>query len=360
MAQVSPRTDLFLAGDAGPGVALRDIVALLTQILALGSIARAAEQCNLSYRHAWGLLRSAEAALEGPLITKSRGKGSLVTPLGEILMRAEATRTQRLDGLAQRLSDEVTQQISDEIQRLRGAPARLRVLASHGYAVAALLDALQASGAAIDFSYRESVEAVRMMSRGDCELAGFHLPLGEFRAACGAGYRASLDPRRHVLIYLTRRKQGLFLPPGNPAGVHGLADLARPALRFVNRQPGSGTRILLDLALRAQGIEPATVNGHATTELSHSAIAAFVASGMADVGFGVEPAARQFGLDFLPVLEEDYFFVGERRRLEAAPLADMLKVLRTPAFHRVIDRLAGYNARECGKVLEIDAGFDSA
>ncbi len=203
-------------------------------------------------------------------------------------------------------------------RRLIQHPGALRIHASHGYAVAALVSALVDGHAQVDIKYRESVEAVMALARGECDLAGFHLPHGTFRENCAQIYRPWLDDTRHVLIHLTRRKQGLFIPRGNPKGVVGLADLARDDVRFVNRQPGSGTRMLLDLALREIGIDPEAINGYASAELTHSAIAAFVASGMADLGFGVEPAAHHFGLAFIPVVDEDYILpataTGSARR----------------------------------------------
>ena len=90
--------------------------------------------------------------------------------------------------------------------------------------------------------------------------------------------------------------------------------------------------MLLDLALRQLGIDPDRVNGYASTELTHSAIAAFVASGMADVGFGVEPAAHHFGLDFIPIVDEDYYFACDRAHLERTPLATVIDLLRGSAF----------------------------
>ncbi|HDR9359519.1 TPA: substrate-binding domain-containing protein, partial [Burkholderia vietnamiensis] len=128
--------------------------------------------------------------------------------------------------------------------------------------------------------------------------------------------------------------------------------------RFVNRQPGSGTRMLLDLALRSIGVDPERIDGYASAELTHSAIAAFVASGMADLGFGVEPAAHHFGLDFIPVVDEDYYFACERARLASRPLADVLALLRDPAFVERVAHLDGYDPAACGMLIGVAAGLD--
>lgn len=236
----------------------------------------------------------------------------------------------------------------------------MRIHASHGYAVAALVTALVANDLPVEIKYRDSAEAVSALARGECDLAGFHLPLGEFRAVCADTYRRWFDPQRHVLVHLTRRKQGLFIGKGNPKRIGGLADLARDDIRFVNRQPGSGTRMVLDLALRQVGVDPDRVNGYASTELTHSAIAAFVASGMADIGFGVEPAAHHFGLDFIPIVDEDYYFACDRAHLCRAPLATVINLLRGSAFHQRVEQLAGYDPCDCGRLVDLDEGLGGA
>jgi molybdate transport repressor ModE-like protein len=319
-----------------------------------GSIANAASAKGLSYRHAWGLLREIEARLGGALITKSRGRGSVLSELGESVLRAQRLCGDRLEAPLQAVATDVADELN---RRLAGEVSNLRIHASHGYAVATLVRALGERRVPVDIKYRESAEAVRALARSECELAGFHLPIGKFRSTCAEIYRPYLDPKKHQLIRLTRRTQGLFLPKGNPKQITGLRDLARNDVRFVNRQPGSGTRMLLDLSLRGVGVDPDEINGYASTELTHSAIAAFVASGMADLGFGVKPAAQHFGLDFIPVIDEDYFFACERARLTEARLVSVLGVLRSAAFSDSVAHLGGYDPQRCGTLLEVEEGL---
>ncbi|GLU32401.1 substrate-binding domain-containing protein [Trinickia caryophylli] len=354
MIEIRCVTELIIRDSAGREASLTDIVPLLALVDETGSIAQAAEQSRLSYRHAWGLLRLFEARLGGDLIAKERGKGSALSDLGHAVVRAQRLCAERLDGSMQMLASEV----ADELNRHLGRVGAVRIHASHGYAVAALVAELGGRDpAAVDIKYRESAEAVAALARGECDFAGFHLPRGAFRELCADIYRRWLDPRRHVLVYLTRRKQGLFLAKGNPKGVQGLEDLARGDVRFVNRQPGSGTRLLIDLELRRAGVDPERIDGYASTELTHTAIAAFVASGMADVGFGVAPAAHHFGLDFIPIVDEDYYFACERARLEAGPLAAALQVLRSEGFRAGVSRLEGYDPAECGSLIDIPHGL---
>ncbi|MBR8122123.1 substrate-binding domain-containing protein [Burkholderia multivorans] len=338
----------------GRTASLSEVAPLLELVAETGSIAQAAQAKGLSYRHAWGMLRALEACVGGELIETARGKGSTLSELGQAIVDAQRLARSRLDGNLRALAAEVA---SDLNRRLAQRDGAVRIHASHGYAVATLVSALVDAQAAVDIKYRESVEAVRALARGECELAGFHLPRGAFRAQCAQIYRPWLDDGRHVLIHLTRRQQGLFVPRGNPKRVKGLADLARDDIRFVNRQPGSGTRMLLELALSAIGIDPARINGYASAELTHSAIAAFVASGMADLGFGVEPAAHHFGLDFIPVVDEDYYFACERARLDARPLAGVLGLLRDARFIERVGDLDGYDPAACGTLVDVAAGL---
>jgi molybdate transport repressor ModE-like protein len=357
MIRIECRAQLVVRDADGHEASLTDVVQLLALVDEAGSIAQAAALKGLSYRHAWGLLRSIEERLGGPLIAKERGRGSVLSELGQAVLRAQRLCGERLDGNMRALASEV----ASDLNRWLAPPADdVRIHASHGYAVAALVTALVADEIPVDIKYRDSADAVTALARGECDLAGFHLPRGEFRAACADTYRRWLDPQRHVLVHLTQRKQGLFLAKGNPKQIGGLSDLSRDDIRFVNRQPGSGTRMLLDLALRRIGVDPDRVNGYASTELTHSAIAAFVASGMADVGFGVEPAAHHFGLDFVPIVDEDYYFACDRASLERQPLATVIGMLRGEAFRNGVARLDGYDPRDCGKLLDLDDGLGAA
>jgi molybdate transport repressor ModE-like protein len=355
MIDVECRAELVLRDADGRETSISAVVPLLLLVSETGSIANAASAKGLSYRHAWGLLREIEARLGGALITKSRGRGSVLSDLGQTVLRAHRLCGERLSAPLQAVAAEVEGELN---RRLARTMAHVRIHASHGYAVATLVRALGEERVPVEIKYRESAEAVAALARGECELAGFHLPVGEFRATCAQIYRPFLDPHKHQLIRLTRRTQGLFLPKGNPKGIDGLHDLARSDVRFVNRQPGSGTRMLLDLSLRRIGVDPDQINGYATTELTHSAIAAFVASGMADLGFGVQPAAQHFALDFIPVIDEDYFFACERARLTEERLAAVLAILRSGKFNASVARLEGYDPARCGSLVDVDEGLD--
>lgn len=324
------------------------LIELLTQVQAHGSLQAAAKQTDTSYRHAWGLLREAEAALGLPLLEMERGRGAKLTPLAEKLVWANRRVSARVTPLLESLASEIETEIH---QLLREANAPIRLHASHGFAVEHLVHGLAASGVAVDLKYRSSLDAVAALRAGECDLAGFHVPLGEFQAPIAQSYAEHFDAHTQRLIHIVTRRQGLMLPRGNPKKIYDITDLARPEVRFVNRQPGSGTRLLLDLLLAKHGVPISQVHGYEQAELTHAAVAAYVASGMADVGLGVETAARRFDLDFLPLQTERYFFLVGLSTLEHPALQAMIATLNSAEFRAEIGKLPGYDAAQSGSIL---------
>ena len=143
---------------------------------------------------------------------------------------------------------------------------------------------------------------------------------------------------------------GLMTSPGNPKKIYGVEDLARADVRFIYRQPGSGTRFLFDQILQRKGIAPSDVRGYEQYEYTNAAVAAFVASGMADVGMGVEPPARQFQLEFVPLQQESYFLLCRADQLGAPNVQQLLEVLRGAAFQQEVHALPGYSPDRMGTV----------
>jgi putative molybdopterin biosynthesis protein len=237
--------------------------------------------------------------------------------------------------------------------RAAAQPLSLRVSASHDLALAALRDAWARDGSlALDLDTHGSAESLAALRRGEADLAGFHV------AADGLGadeLLRGLDPRRDALIRFVRRRQGVIVPRGNPRRVRSLADVARRGLRFVNRQRGSGTRVLVDQLLRAQGIDGAALRGYATEEFTHLAVAATVASGKADAGFGLEAAARQFGLGFVPIATERYFLACRRTALRSPGVQRLQALLASAATGGIVARLAGYTLDAPGDLTDPSA-----
>jgi putative molybdopterin biosynthesis protein len=186
-------------------------------------------------------------------------------------------------------------------------------------------------------------------------VAGFHVPR---QPADGQLFERTLKPLlkpgRHKLIGCAQRMQGLIVAKGNPHGIHSVRDLARDGVRFVNRQPGSGTRLLTDQLLQQHEIGAATITGYDdTAEDSHLAVAAAVASGSADAAMGIEAAALTYGLHFVPLAEEDYFLVCLRDALEQPPVLKLREVLASASWQQTVQPLAGYRAERAGEVLSL-------
>lgn len=340
--------------ETGDTLDVTTLLALLAAVQDSGSIAQAGRELGLSYRKAWGLVCEGEALFGQPLVTRERGRGSQLTDPGRRLVWADARITARLQPLLASLGSEMTGELAGAQRRQR--PAH-RLHASHGFAVAALHELLTARRLPIDLRYRNSLEAVAALARGECDLAGFHVPLGELQQPAAQRYLLWLKPDQHRLVQLAVRTQGLFVAPGNPLGVRSLDDLTRPAIRFVNRPEGSGTRVLTELLLKRHGIAPAQISGYNSTELTHAAVAAFVASGMADVGLGVQTAAQRFGLHFIPLLRERYFFAVSADALDQPDVQPVLSVLRSPALRARVAALSGYDASATGLAMTLDEAF---
>lgn len=330
------------------------VVDLLVGIHETGTLAAACGQMGLSYRYAWGMLREGHRAFGVPLVKSARGRGAVLTPLGEKLVWADRRIAARLSPLFDSLASE----LEVEVERaLHDAHGILRLQASHGFAVETLRTWFVRHDIPLDLKYRTSFEALAALVGGECDMAGVHVPIGEFQSPVLQHYARWLKPDSQRLVMLATRRQGLMVAAGNPLRIHGLRDLAREGVRFVNRQVGSGTRVLLDLMLRREGIAPEQVHGFDNSEFTHASVAAYVASGMADVGFGVETPASRFGLEFLPMATERYFFVCDEAFLASATMARIIDELKGPPFRRAIGALAGYDGAQCGVAMRIRDAF---
>lgn len=330
------------------------LVSLLAKVHETHTLVEASAQMGLSYRYAWGLLQEGQRAFGVPLVKMVRGRGAQLTPLGEKLVWADRRIAARLSPLLDSLASE----LEVEVERaLSHAQSILRLHASHGFAVQTLRQTLLQEQVPIELKYRNVQEALSSLNGGGCDLAGFHVPLGELEHAALQHYLDALRPEKHRLLHLATRRQGLMVAPRNPKNISGVADLVRPGVSYVNRHEGSGTRLLLDLLLQKEQLDGHAILGYDNCEFTHAAVAAYVASGMADAGLGVEPAARRFELDFLPVASERYFLICNAKMLETPMMQRILDILRSREFQRAVNALPGYDSSGCGAVLSVTEAF---
>ena len=324
----------------------RLLLELLAGIRASGSIAGAAKTAGVSYRHAWGTLSRWEGLLGRKLATLERGRGAALAPLGEQLLEAESRIRRRIKPSLARLSTELNRELPAASQPVEAA---LRIVASHDLALLQLRDLALEKGLTLDLQVRGSSESLAAYARGDCDLAGFHLIAGRAELDLSQW----LDPRRDALLRFAARRQGFMVRRGNPKRIRAIADLVRPAVRFVNRQVGSGTRLLFDRLLADAGVKARQIRGYAAEEYTHLAVAATVASGMADAAFGIEAAAARHHLDFVPVATEEYLLACRIARLKSKPVAALRRLMAGAEFRRACAALAGYEISRAGKTVRL-------
>ena len=188
---------------------------------------------------------------------------------------------------------------------------------------------------------------------GLCHIAGSHLldlASGEYTLPYVDRVFGSSAPDVAV-VRLVHREQGLMVAPGNPLRLGGIEDLTRPGVRYVNRQRGAGTRVLLDHRLAEHGIRPDAISGYAREEPTHLAVAAAIAAGRGDAGLGITAAARAFGLDLVPVTWEPYDLVVTPGALGSPLLKPLWALLHSDQFQAAVTGLGGYSAKEMGRRL---------
>jgi putative molybdopterin biosynthesis protein len=339
------------AGDA-QGDLHHPLIAMLAAVHERGSIGGAARALGLSYRHVWGELKRWETELGQPLVNWVKGQSALLSPFGEKLLWAERQAQARLAPQVEALRSELERAFAIAFDDSAGV---IPIHASHDDALPLLRQRAQAECRLhLDIQFTGSVDALVALNEGRCLLAGFHaLTDAPLRSPTARTYRPLLKPGHHKLVSFARRTQGLIVAPGNPLGLHGVADLRRAALRFAHRPRGAGTRVVLEELLAAQHIAPDEIAGAARTEPSHRAAAEAVASGNADASFGIEAAARARGLDFVPLAQEQYFLVALQPALEHPHVQALLALLRRPAWQAELNALPGYRAERSGEVLSL-------
>ena len=189
------------------------------------------------------------------------------------------------------------------------------------------------------------------LRREEAHLAGSHLldpESGEYNLS----YIRQYLPETPVFVLaLVKREQGLLVPRGNPLDIHALEDLAHQGVRFVNRQRGAGTRVLLDYNLGLLGIAPDQIQGYDQEEYTHLAVAAAIASGRADCGLGIAAAAQALALDFIPLFDERYDLVIPQEYYKSELLAPLLEVIQDPEFRQSVSGLPGYDISVMGTVI---------
>ncbi len=247
------------------------------------------------------------------------------------------------------------EKVSVKLNRSRGIIDRtLLAIGSHDLALDYLGNLLwQKYGWRLASTNVGSMGGIMALKRHETHLAGIHLldtGSGEYNVSYLKRY---LPGENMQLINLVMREQGLMVQSGNPLGIRGLGDLVQPGVRFVNRQKGSGTRILLDYLLTEQGLDRSDINGYEREEFSHLSVAAAVENRNADAALGIYAGARALGLDFVPVVQERYDICVAMDMINEDALEALRAVIADPDFQRDIAAFGGYDLEKTGQVMWI-------
>jgi putative molybdopterin biosynthesis protein len=224
---------------------------------------------------------------------------------------------------------------------------------SHDLAIGVLEDQLKLKHPELKIAATNvgSLGGLLALQRGETHIAGTHLLDPQTGVYNIPDIKRTIPQTPVVLVHLAQREQGILVRPGNPKSIRSLRDLTRKGCRFVNRQPGSGTRVLLDYELNRLGIDPASILGYEREEFTHMAVGVAVASDLADAGLGVRAAAQALGLDFIPLANEQYDLLCLRTFYESARGMELLEIIRSESLKAAVAALGGYDPVKAGEIL---------
>jgi putative molybdopterin biosynthesis protein len=225
------------------------------------------------------------------------------------------------------------------------------VIGSHDLALDLLANWIRREDSSLNLSSNHvgSLEGIVALKKGYAHMAGSHLldPVtGEYNIPYIHKYLSAVGVK---VIHLAYRQQGFILPQGNPRGIRHLSDLVGDEIRFINRQRGSGTRVLLDYLMEKEGIDAARINGYGEEEFTHLAVAVAIESGRADVGLGIYGAAKALGLDFVPIEQEQYDLIIPQAFFDDSLVQRVIEILRSEEFRAQIEGLGGYDTSRMGE-----------
>ena len=285
------------------------------------------------------------------------GDRVVATPLprgaGSITSLTQATGFLRIPETVEGVTDSELHPVTLLTSR-QGVERTLVVVGSHDMTLDLIANLLKTRDPQVNLASSNvgSLGGLLALRKGNAHLAGSHL-LDTESGAYNISYIDRYLPGVEVyLVNLVHREQGLLVAPGNPKGIKGLEDLSLGSVRFVNRQTGSGTRILLDWRLAQLGLDPTQINGYEREEYTHMAVAVDVLSGSADVGMGIHAAAQALGLDFIPVTTERYDLVIPAAHHNNPLVQGLLEVVATQEFKDQVMAMGGYDVRETGRIIE--------
>lgn len=241
------------------------------------------------------------------------------------------------------------------LKSMREIEKMLVITGSHDILIDVVSDIMKRKypGYSISSAHVGSMGGIMAVKRREAHGAGIHL-LDEETGGYNESYIKRYFPDGGVLLVkCIKRTQGIMVANGNPLNIKSLRDLSNEGVRYVNRQKGSGTRILLDYLMKRESIQAAELYGYDREEFTHLGVAVQIASGSADAGMGVYSAANAYNLGFVPVCEEDYDFIIPENFLETEGVQNLLDILRSGEFAEVLGKLGGYSVDEPGRIIKL-------
>ena len=332
---IKPVLMLESSGKSHSSTDLSSIAILLREVQRGKTIQSAAEALDVSYRTLWNQLKVAEKALGTPLLLSTKGHGSKLSPAAESFLNSVAEMERRFD----RVSQDEVRRLSGELSSLiNPRPVRWVFCSSSDPLIEQVIDGF----AHIDYQTMGSGQALERLLSGDADIAGFHLPDQDSLVQV----QAHLKSAGMMAYPVMRRTQGLMVSTGNPLRIKKLVDLARPEVRFINRQKGAGTRLLLDTLMEKEGIRSDRIRGYRHEEFTHTAVATAIMAGTADAALGLKYIAAQFRLGFVP-LEEETFYLAMSTKVHASkPIQKFIQSLQALAAKQVGYRAATTRSRK--------------
>jgi molybdate transport repressor ModE-like protein len=321
---IKPVLMLESSGKSHSSTDLSSIATLLREVQRGKTIQSAAEALDVSYRTLWNQLKVAEKALGTPLLLSTKGHGSKLSPAAELFLNSVAEMERHFD----RVSQDEVRRLSGELSSLiNPRPVRWVFCSSSDPLIEQVIDGL----AHIDYQTMGSGQALERLLSGDADIAGFHLPDQDSFLQV----QAHLKKAGMMAYPLMRRTQGLMVATGNPLRIKKLADLARPEVRFINRQKGAGTRLLLDTLMEKEGIGSDRIRGYRHEEFTHTAVATAIVAGTADAALGLKYIAVQFHLGFVPLEEEMFYLAMSPKTHASKPIQKFIQSLQALAAKQV-------------------------
>ncbi len=329
---------------------------LLFFIQQKGSLKQATVHIGVSYRYAWGLLNKWQQRI-GNLVVLKPGRGAHLSEIGEKLLNTDRQLLARFSPELDNFATEFKRELQTLVPHTN--LSSLNIFASHGLAISTLRQLInQQSDFNLDLHFHGSLECLRALDEGNCDIAGFHIPIGSLSKRLVPQYLDVLSPKTHQLIYVVKRNQGLMFPSGNPSKVDSIHSISDKNLRFVNRQSDSGTRLLFDQLLQDNGLTAQQINGYEHEEFTHMAVAALVTSGVADVGFGIAAVAEKFNLAFLPLVWEHYCLAVPNAITDDPRVEQIIELLQSRQFADSLKDASGYQTTLSGQKISFDTIFD--